>query len=143
MAQHEVTTVYKGGMRFETDSPTGYKTFMATSPENGGNNDGMGPKALMLSSLAGCTGLDIVYVLNKMRVEVPEFQMVVRGELTEEHPKTYHTVWLEYHFFGDDLNEEKIQKAVDLSATQYCGVMEMFRQFCKLNVDVRFRESIK
>ena len=141
MAGHTVTTVYKKGMQFETDSPTGYSTLIDTSPESGGANDGMGPKALMLSALAGCTGLDIVFVLKKMRVDVPHFKMVVVGELTETHPKTYHTVTLDYHFYGENLKEDKIQKAVDLSADQYCGVMEMFRQFCTLNVGVHFHES--
>lgn len=141
MAGHTVTTVYKKGMQFETDSPTGYSTLIDTSPESGGANDGMGPKALMLSALAGCTGLDIVFVLKKMRVDVPQFKMIVQGELTEDHPKTYHTVNLDYHFYGQGLKEDKIQKAVDLSADQYCGVMEMFRQFCTLNVGVHFHES--
>lgn len=141
MTQHTITTIYKQGMQFETDSPTGYKTLMDTSPENGGTNEGLGPKGMMLSALAGCTGLDIVFVLNKMRAEVPQFKMVVKGALTEEHPKIYHTVWLDYHFYGDNLKEDKIQKAVDLSAEQYCGVMEMFRKFCKLKIGVHFHKS--
>lgn len=138
MAEHKVTTVYKQGMQFETDSPTGYKTLIDTSPENGGNNDGMGPKAMMLSALAGCTGLDIVFVLNKMRVTVPEFKMEVKAELTEEHPKYYDKVWLDYHFYGNDLDKNKIQKAVDLSKDQYCGVMEMFRRFATVTVNVHY-----
>lgn len=141
MAQHIVTTVYKQGMQFETDSPTGYKALIDTSPENGGNNEGLGPKGMMLSALAGCTGLDIVFVLTKMRADIPKFEMIVKGELTEEHPKTYHTVYLDYHFYGENLKKDKIQKAVDLSAEQYCGVMEMFRKFCDLKIGVHFHES--
>ncbi len=141
MQGHKVTTVYKQGMQFETDSPTGYSTLIDTSPENGGNNQGMGPKAMMLSALAGCTGLDIVFVLEKMRVAVPPFKMVVEGHLTDVHPKTYHTVDLAYHFYGKSVNQEKVRKAVALSAEQYCGVMEMFRKFCRLNISVHFHES--
>ncbi len=141
MAKHEVHVTYKQGMQFETDSPTGFKTLIDTSPENGGNNDGLGPKAMMLSALAGCTGLDIVFVLNKMRVKVPHFEMKVRGELTEEHPKTYHKVGLDYHFYGDDLDEEKIKKAVTLSEEKYCGVMEMFRQFAILEIGIHFNDK--
>jgi len=141
MAHHTVTTVYKQDMQFETDSPTGYKTLIDTSPDNGGNNDGMGPKAMMLSALAGCTGLDIVFVLNKMRAVVPEFKMIVKGNLTEEHPKTYNEVWLDYHFYGDNLKKEKLKKAVDLSSEQYCGVMEMFRQFCTLHIGIYFNDE--
>lgn len=141
MQGHKVTTVYRQDMQFETDSPTGYTTLIDTSPENGGHNDGMGPKALMLSALAGCTGLDIVFVLKKMRLPVPAFKMVVEGQLTDEHPKTYHTVDLAYHFYGSDVAQDKVRKAVALSAEQYCGVMEMFRKFCKLNISIHFHES--
>ncbi len=138
MSTHIVTTVYQQGMQFKTNSPTGYSTFMDTSPNNGGANEGMGPKAMMLSSLAGCTGLDIVFVLNKMRVPIPKFKIEVKGELTDEHPKTYHKVWLEYHFEGEYLDKEKIEKAVALSESKYCGVMEMFRQFAQLEIVILF-----
>jgi len=141
MDEHKVTTVYKQGMQFETDSPTGFKTMMDTSPANGGANDGMGPKALMLSALSGCTGLDIVFVLNKMRVPIPEFKLEARGELTQEHPKYYDKVWLDYHFYGDDLDQSKIRKAVELSETTYCGVMEMFRRFAQLEIGIFFHTS--
>lgn len=141
MAAHEVHVSYQQGMKFETDSPTGYKTFMDTSPENGGTNEGLGPKAMMLSALAGCSGLDVVFVMNKMRATVPHFEMKVRGELTEEHPKTYHKVWLDYHFYGKDLEQEKINKAVTLSIEKYCGVMEMFRQFAVLETNTHFHEK--
>ena len=141
MATHEVHVSYKQRMQFETDSPTGYKALIDTSPENGGDNDGLGPKAMMLSALAGCTGLDIVFVLNKMRAEVPHFEMKVKGELTEEHPKTYHKVWLDYHFYGDNLDESKIKKAIKLSKEQYCGVMEMFRQFATLEIGMHFHKE--
>lgn len=141
MAAHEVLVTYKQGMKFETDSPTGFKTFMDTSQENGGNNEGLGPKAMMLSALAGCSGLDVVFVMNKMRAEVPYFEMKVKGELTEEHPKTYHKVWLDYHFYGTDLDQEKIKKAVALSVEKYCGVMEMFRQFATVETNTHFHEK--
>lgn len=141
MATHEVHVSYKSGMQFETDSPTGYTTLIDTSPEKGGANEGLGPKAMMLSGLAGCTGLDIVFVLNKMRTPVPHFEMTVKGELTEEHPRTYHKVWLDYHFYGDHLDETKIRKAIKLSEEQYCGVMEMFRQFATLEIGVHFHKN--
>ena len=77
-----------------------------------------------------------------MRATVPEFKMIVKGELTEEHPKTYHKVWLDYHFYGNNLDQKKIHKAIKLSEEQYCGVMEMFRQFATLEVGVHFHESV-
>ena len=135
MANNIVTTVWKENMVFESDNPSGETLFM-DAPEEGIENKGLRPKALMLSSLAGCSGLDVVSLLKKMRAEVDDFKMVVHGELTEEHPRYYHKVVVAYHFYGSDLQEDKINKAVKLSVDQYCGVMEMFRQFAKVTTEV-------
>ncbi|OSY87183.1 osmotically inducible protein OsmC [Tenacibaculum holothuriorum] len=141
MASHKITTSWKENMLFESDNPSGHTVLMDTSEENGGTNKGLGPKAMMLSGLAGCSGLDLVSLLNKMRVSFDDYKMEVEGELTEEHPKTYHTVTLDYHFYGTDLDEKKITKAVNLSIEKYCGVMEMFRQFAKVNTNIHFHNK--
>ena len=141
MSQHTVTTVWKENMQFESDNPSGHKVLIDTPSENGGTQSGLSPKAMMLSSLAGCSGLDVVSLLNKMRVNIDNFKMEVIGELTEEHPKYYHSVTVHYHFEGKDLEEEKIKKAVNLSVDKYCGVMEMFRKFAKITVEIHLHES--
>ncbi|QXP72943.1 OsmC family protein [Tenacibaculum sp. AHE15PA] len=141
MASHTVTTVWKENMQFETDNPSGHKVLIDTSEENGGNNSGLGPKAMMLSSLAGCSGLDVISLLNKMRTSVVDFKMEVTGELTEEHPKYYNKVSVDYHFYGTDLDEEKINKAVKLSVDKYCGVMEMFRKFADVKTTNHFHKQ--
>lgn len=138
---HKVTTQWKGNLLFETDNPSGHKVLIDTSPENGGNNEGFSPKAMMLSSLAGCSGLDVVSILNKMKVKIDDFKIEVVGELTDEHPKYYHTVTVDYHFYGVDLEEKKLRKAVDLSVETYCGVMEMFRRFAKVEINTYFHNS--
>lgn len=93
---------------------------------------------MMLSSLAGCSGLDVISILDKMKVELDDFKMDVSGELTDEHPKYYHSVKVDYHFYGKDLNKSKCEKAVNLSVEKYCGVMEMFRQFAKVETEIHF-----
>lgn len=140
MAHNTVTTVWKENMVFESDNPSEETLFM-DAPDEGIENKGLRPKALMLSSLAGCSGLDVISLLKKMRAEVDDFKMVVHGELTEEHPRYYHKVVVEYHFYGSDLQEDKINKAVKLSVDQYCGVMEMFRQFAKVTTEVYLHEQ--
>ena len=135
MASNTITTVWKENMVFESDNPS-VETLFMDAPDEGIENKGLRPKALMLSSLAGCSGLDVVSLLKKMRAEVDDFKMVVHGELTEEHPRYYHKVVIAYHFYGSDLQEDKINKAVKLSVDQYCGVMEMFRQFAKVTTEV-------
>ncbi|MBR9846292.1 MAG: OsmC family protein [Algicola sp.] len=135
---HKVITHWKGNLQFESDNPSGKLLTMDTSQENGGHNSGLAPKAMMLSSLAGCSGLDVVSILKKMKVPFSDFRIDTYGELTEEHPKYYHTVLVEYHFYGDQLDEDKINKAVDLSIIKYCGVMEMFRRFSEVKTSIHY-----
>jgi len=136
-----VITHWKGNMQFESDNPNGKTVLMDTKPENGGHSSGLSPKAMMLSSLAGCSGLDVVSVLDKMKVKISDFRMETSGELTEEHPKYYHSVHIAYHFYGEKLNEKKIKKAVDLSIEKYCGVMEMFRRFAKVTTAIHYHNN--
>jgi putative redox protein len=76
-----------------------------------------------------------------MKVANYKFKMEVTGELTDEHPKYYHKVKLDYHFYGDDLDEKKIKKSVDLSVEKYCGVMEMFRRFATLETEIHYHNK--
>ena len=136
MTTNTVITNWKNGTtEFECISPNGVKTILGTSTEN---NKIASPKAMMLSSLAVCSGLDIVAILDKMRVELDNFKINTVASLTEEHPKYYDEVKVQYQFFGKDLDKEKIEKAVNLSVTRYCGVMEMFRGFSKLKTEIKY-----
>ena len=93
----KITTNWKGNMVFESDNPRWDSIMMDASVDFGGTNSGMAPKAMMLSSLAGCSGLDIVSVLDKMKVTEYDFKMEVEGELTDEHPKYYLIVLVRLH----------------------------------------------
>ncbi|WP_418636779.1 OsmC family protein [Winogradskyella sp.] len=140
---HKITTHWKGGLTFESDNPSGKTVIMDTNIEGTDHRNGLSPKAMMLSSLAGCSGLDVISTLDKMKVEIDDFKMDVSGELTDEHPKYYHTVVVDYHFYGADLNQKKCERAVNLSVDKYCGVMEMFRRFATVETNIYFHESIK
>ena len=141
MSKNLVTTTWKENMQFESDNPSGLNLFMDAGEESGGEGKGYRPKALMLSSLAGCSGLDVVSLLKKMRVEITDFKIEATGELTDEHPKFYNKVKVDYHFTGSNLKEDKIKKAVNLSVEKYCGVMEMFRQFAEVKTEIFLHEK--
>ena len=130
---------WKGENLFESNQGDGIVTIDNPAEETG--SIGVRPKALMLSSLAGCGALDIVSLLKKMRAEVDDFKVVVTAELTDEHPKIYKDVVVIYQFFGSDFKKDKIQKAVDLSVERYCGVMEMFRKFTDVTVNIEYIEQ--
>jgi len=136
-----VTTEWQRDMVFESDNPSGKNLFIDSNEEFGGTNSGLRPKALMLSALSGCSGLDVVSLLKKMKVEFDDFKIITAGELTEEHPKYYHKVKVDYHFYGKEMNEKKINKAVKLSIDRYCGVFEMFRQFAKIETEIHLHNK--
>lgn len=136
MVKNIVTTTWSQKSQFKTDNPSGHELTMFDKSQDNGDVLGFAPKALMLSSLAGCSGLDVVSLLEKMRADVANFKIEVIAELTEEHPKFYNKVKVDYHFTDTDLQPEKIQKAVNLSVTKYCGVMEMFRQFATIEIEI-------
>lgn len=137
--KHEIKTQWLGNMLFNADTLGGNFKIDAAE-EVGGQGLGVRPKALMLTSLAGCTGMDIVSLLKKMRAEVDGIEINVSGELSEEHPKIYHKVHVEYIFSGKDFQVDKIEKAVNLSAEKYCGVMEMFRQFAEVTSEIIYKK---
>jgi putative redox protein len=140
MEKNIVKTFWKGGMVFNATNPGG-DLVMGTSKDLGGDDKGLRPKAMMLASLAGCSGIDIAMLIKKMKVEIATFDIEVEAELTEEHPKYYRTVKCIYNFYGNNLNETKIKKVVDLSVDKYCGVMEMFRQFAEVKIEIKYHNS--
>lgn len=135
MADHVVTTRFEGGMRFISELDN--HTIIIDTPENdGGTNQGPRPKKLMLSSLAGCTGIDVVSMLNKMRVEFSDFSMDVEADLSEETPKTYEWVKITYKIKVKEADQEKVQKAVSMSKEKYCGVSAMFSAFAEMEYEI-------
>ncbi len=138
---NHITTKWFGNMTFESNNPSGHDLKIDIAKEDGGDGNGFRPKALMLSSLAGCSGLDVASLMKKMKLEVEEFTIETIANLTDEHPKFYDRVKIEYHFHGKNLNEKKLQRAVDLSIEKYCGVMEMFREFAELEIDTFFHHK--
>lgn len=127
---------WTGNMSFETEL-FGHKLILDAGTDNGGEDKGPRPKILMLTALAGCTGMDIVSILKKMRVEVEDLQIIVESNLTDEHPKHYDQMHIIYEFKGKNLPLEKLQKAVDLSDEKYCGVSALYKKAIPVTTEVR------
>ena len=137
---HIVTTIWKENLQFSSTNPGG-DLMIDAGTENGGDGQGYRPKALMLSALAGCSGLDVASLIKKMRLQVADFKIETEGLLTDGDPAIYHTVKVAYHFYGAALDEAKLTKAVNLSIDTYCGVMEMFRKFATVETSIHFHKQ--
>ncbi|MEI6274747.1 MAG: OsmC family protein [Prolixibacteraceae bacterium] len=119
--KQEISLDWKKGMAFETEL-NGHKLTIDSDKSSGGTDSGPRPKALMLVALAGCTGMDVVSILEKMRVEIADLKIKVDGDVTEEHPKHFTSMHITYEFWGNELPIDKLEKAVSLSDEKYCGV---------------------
>jgi len=95
---------------------------------DGSRKNGFGPKALLLAGLAGCSGIDIVDILKKMKVEFSAFSIEVKAEQTEDLPKVYKDIYIAYKVKTDKENKGKVKKAIDLSLEKYCGVSAMLQK---------------
>jgi putative redox protein len=135
MDTHFVSTNFKGGMAF-TSHINEHSLLTDTTPEHGGNNEGPGPKRLMLVSLAGCTGIDVVGILNKMKVVFSDLSIDTTATLSESHPRTYTHVKVSYKIKLPETERPKMEKAVQLSQDKYCGVMAMFKTFAKIETEI-------
>jgi len=120
----KIITVWQEGMAFDAEVD-GHHVVMDASREAGGQDLGARPKPLLMVALSGCSGMDVVSILAKMQVKGYRFRMELDADSTTEHPKTYHTIRMDFVFEGDNLPVDKVRKAVSLSVERYCGVNAM------------------
>lgn len=126
------------GLTFESYIDETHKIIMDARPEVGGRNLGPSPKKVLLAAITGCTGMDVVSLLKKMRLDIKELNVSANGHLTEEHPIYFDTIHLTYHIKADNPDREKIAKAVELSQNRYCGVSHMLSKAAKITYDIKY-----
>jgi putative redox protein len=140
MEKEIVTTKWLSNMAFETEV-SGHKIIIDAEPHVGGENRGPRPKTLMLAALGGCTAMDVISILKKMRVEVEDLNVIVEGLLTEEHPKHFHKMHIIYEITGKGLPLDKLRKAVELSEEKYCGVSAVYKKVIGMTSEIKVIEA--
>lgn len=129
--------VLVGGLRFDATTGTGHHVMMNTHEVGSDEEVGPTPMELVLVGLAGCTGMDVISILSKMRQDVTGYEVRVSGIQQEEHPRVYTEITVEHVVTGRDLNSDLVQRAVDLSATRYCPVGAMLGRAATITHVVR------
>ena len=119
---------WQGRMTFTGSADSGFEVPLGTDPGVGGDNDGFRPLELMAISLAGCTAMDVISILQKKRQEVTGFRVEVDAARADEHPKVMTAAVIEYHISGKDVDEKAVVRAIELSATRYCPAQAMLAQ---------------
>jgi putative redox protein len=116
-----INVKWMGDMAFEA-AIREHRVLMDANENSGGHNHGPRPKPMLMASLAGCTGMDVMSILKKMKVEVKDLNIRVEGVIAEEHPKIYTAVHLIYEFKGENMPMDRLVRAIELSQEKYCGV---------------------
>ncbi|TVR59353.1 MAG: OsmC family peroxiredoxin [Spirochaetaceae bacterium] len=126
---------YRDGLAFDIRLQ-GHDLTVDADTSSGGKGYGPTPKSLILSALAGCTGMDVAAILGKMKMPFESFAVEVDGESAESHPHVYTKVMVRYLFTGNETDREKIEKAVNLSLTKYCPVAAMIKASAELEYEI-------
>lgn len=132
-----ITTALKwiNDLTFESEV-NGYKMNLDTTVESGGHESGPRPKPLLLAALGGCSGMDVVYILQKMKLKNFTYNIEMEADPTTTHPIVFHTIRMKHILEGTELDADKVIKAVVLSREQYCGVYAMLSKAAEIKVSI-------
>lgn len=136
--KHSIKTVWKDNNIFETDVD-GHNIVIDLAKDAGGDEAGPRPKKFVLVAAAGCSGLDVVEIVKKMRIDIKGFNIQIESDVTDEYPKQYTNLKVVYEFEGENLPKEKLERACQLSFDNYCGVLAMYKKAVPVTYEVRIK----
>jgi putative redox protein len=139
-AAKDAKVVWKNGLAFEGIGGSGLTVSLDTIAEEGGGT-GFSPMELLLVSLAGCTAMDVISILKKKRQDVTGFEVRVHGLRTDDHPRIFTDITLEYVARGHGVDPKAIERAIELSETKYCSVAGMLKKAVNITTTFRVEEA--
>ena len=129
------------GMLMVGKSHSGHSITMDGPPEIGGENLGVRPMEMLLLGVAGCTMIDVVTTLKKMRQELTHCETKVNAERADDHPKVFTDIHIQFIVKGQDLDPKKVEKAITLSAEKYCSASIMLGKTASITHDFEIVEQ--
>lgn len=141
MATSKATVKQLQGITFAGKANSGHWVMMDGPEDFGGSNSAIRPKELLLLSLGGCTGSDVSTILEKKRIKLDGFEINLSADLTEEHPKVYTKIHIEYVFYGKDIKPKDVERSIELSLTKYCGVTAMLQKAIDITHSYKIEET--
>ena len=137
----ESKIVWKGGMAFTGSSDSGYLIPLDAKKSAGGHDLGFQPLQLFAIGLVGCTGMDVISILKKKRQEVTDFEVSAQIQRSEEHPRVFTKILIEYTVTGKNLDREAVERAVELSETRYCPAQAMLEKSAQISHKITLIET--
>jgi len=137
----EAKATWKGKLQFDAWDGEGRHLTLDASKEGGGDGNGFRPAELPLLGLAGCTGMDVLEILVKMRQQVSGFDVRVTSKKKQGYPAGYDGIHIEYTLRGQGIARDKVEQAVKLSAEKYCTVSQALRQATEITHEITIVEE--
>jgi putative redox protein len=129
--------VWQEGLRFVGTTSSNHAIVLDSKKEVGGFETAPSPMELLSISLLGCTAMDVISILKKMRENVQDFRLFFEGERSNEHPKIFTNIKIIYQFKGKNLNYDNLKKAVELSQEKYCSVSNMLKKSANITYEIK------
>jgi putative redox protein len=137
----EAKVTWHKGLSFTGTADSGFTVPLGGKKDVGGNEDGFQPMEMFLVGLAGCTGMDVISILAKMRQEVTNFEVKVHADRVDQHPKIFSEIMIEYNITGKNLDPKLVEKAVTLSETIYCPGQAILIKTAKIDHKITILEG--
>jgi putative redox protein len=138
----DAKVVWSKGLSFTGSAEmSGFSLPLGADPEAGGQNDGFRPLELLLVGLAGCTGMDVISILEKKRQEVTAFEVRAHAEQAGDYPRVFTRITIEYLLTGRNIDRASVERAVELSETRYCPAQAMLRKAAGIEVKIAIRDG--
>lgn len=138
-----VKVKWNGKRRFVAWDEAGHGAVMDASERYGGDGSGASPMAFVLYALGGCTGIDIMSILEKQRQDVRDFELIITGDRRDEQPKIWSRINIEYVLSGVALKPSAVERAIALSEEKYCSVMGMFGPDVSVSTSYRIVDVVR
>ncbi|OGU38669.1 MAG: osmotically inducible protein OsmC [Ignavibacteria bacterium RIFOXYB2_FULL_35_12] len=129
------------GVTFLGKSDSNHWVTMDGPESFGGSDAGTRPKELLLIALGGCTGSDVITILQKKKVQINNFEMNISADVADEHPQVFTKINVEYVFHGKDIQEKDVERAIELSQTKYCSVTHMLNKAMEISHSFKILET--
>jgi putative redox protein len=132
---------YVKGMQFIGDSSSGHAVVMDSDSSAGGHNTGPRPMELLLISAGGCSGMDVISILKKKKQHVTGFEINVKGKKSEDFPKKFTEIHIEFIVRGKNISAEAVKRSVELSMDKYCSVKATLEGTAKINYSYKILDE--
>ena len=134
---HQIQSSWLGNMHFAA-SVNNHTIHIDKLKIHGGDDRGPRPKQLLLAAASGCVGMELVAILEKMRIKIESMEMTITGTLSESIPKIYKSIHLLFEISCAEEDRGRFEKALNLTLEKYCGVIAMFRHFAEVTTEVKY-----